>query len=382
MPSVSATLVQPPVQVQAREETIFAPGAAPFIFPPNRPLAAVMPATWVPMLGLDDADADVVGLRPGGVVDDVLAGLHHERDALGDVRRRVVGAEVPDLEGVLVRLHRGVVGEVQVVVRVDPDGAGGRVVQHAPGVGGVAVPVEVALLVTACGGGLVQVVELVRALGRRELLGALRGGADGEGGARDTGGHPPPGAVAVGDGVGRGHPVDDLPLAGGGLLQRRVAEVDAGVQDADGDAAAVRLRVVLDEVDGTGLEGRVVRVLRRGLLARCGVGDRAARGPGAAGRRVVQRDLLLEVDGPDGGEPDGGGDGRVRPARRHGGADVAELVVGTAHRAALDRVQLLGDPLGLPGRGRDHQRDVLVAVGLGLGEQGRRRPNPACRGRT
>lgn len=48
MPSVSATLVQPPLQVQAREETIFAPGAAPFIFPPNRPLAAVMPATWVP----------------------------------------------------------------------------------------------------------------------------------------------------------------------------------------------------------------------------------------------------------------------------------------------------------------------------------------------
>lgn len=48
MPSVSATLVQPPVQVQAREETIFAPGAAPFIFPPNRPFAEVMPATWVP----------------------------------------------------------------------------------------------------------------------------------------------------------------------------------------------------------------------------------------------------------------------------------------------------------------------------------------------
>ena len=37
-------LVQPPVQVQAREETSFAPGAAPSIRPPNRPLAAVMPA--------------------------------------------------------------------------------------------------------------------------------------------------------------------------------------------------------------------------------------------------------------------------------------------------------------------------------------------------
>ncbi len=48
MPSVSATLVQPPVQVQARDDTIFAPGASPFILPPNRPFAAVMPATWVP----------------------------------------------------------------------------------------------------------------------------------------------------------------------------------------------------------------------------------------------------------------------------------------------------------------------------------------------
>lgn len=48
MPSVSATAVQPPLQVQAREETISAPGAAPFILPPKRPLAAVMPATWVP----------------------------------------------------------------------------------------------------------------------------------------------------------------------------------------------------------------------------------------------------------------------------------------------------------------------------------------------
>ncbi len=48
MPSVSATLVQPPLQVQAREETICAPGAAPSIRPPNSPLAAVMPATCVP----------------------------------------------------------------------------------------------------------------------------------------------------------------------------------------------------------------------------------------------------------------------------------------------------------------------------------------------
>ena len=48
MPSVSAAAVQPPPQEQARAETILAPGAAPSIAPPNRSLAAVMPATWVP----------------------------------------------------------------------------------------------------------------------------------------------------------------------------------------------------------------------------------------------------------------------------------------------------------------------------------------------
>jgi hypothetical protein len=80
--------------------------------------------------------------------------------------------------------------------------------------------------------------------------------------------------VAVDDRVGRGDPVDDLALAGGGLLQRRVAEVDAGVEDADGDAAAVRLRVLLHEVDGARLEGRVVRVLGGGALARRRVSGR------------------------------------------------------------------------------------------------------------
>ncbi len=48
MPSVSAMLVQPPDQEQAREETSLAPGASPFILPPKRLLAAVMPATCVP----------------------------------------------------------------------------------------------------------------------------------------------------------------------------------------------------------------------------------------------------------------------------------------------------------------------------------------------
>ena len=47
MPSVSAAAVHPPPQVQARDETILAPGAWPFIAPPNRLRPAAMPATWV-----------------------------------------------------------------------------------------------------------------------------------------------------------------------------------------------------------------------------------------------------------------------------------------------------------------------------------------------
>ena len=48
MPSVRATVVQPPPHEQARLETTFAPGAWPSISPPKRPLPAAMPATCVP----------------------------------------------------------------------------------------------------------------------------------------------------------------------------------------------------------------------------------------------------------------------------------------------------------------------------------------------
>ncbi len=51
MPSVSAEAVQPATKRQAREETIFAPGAAPLIWPPKRLFPAAMPATcepWAP----------------------------------------------------------------------------------------------------------------------------------------------------------------------------------------------------------------------------------------------------------------------------------------------------------------------------------------------
>ncbi len=47
MPSASAYAVQPDANRHTRSETIFAPGAAPFIFPPNRLLPALIPATCV-----------------------------------------------------------------------------------------------------------------------------------------------------------------------------------------------------------------------------------------------------------------------------------------------------------------------------------------------
>ena len=48
MPSKSACAVQPATNRHAREETIFAPGAAPLIDPPNSLLPAAMPATCDP----------------------------------------------------------------------------------------------------------------------------------------------------------------------------------------------------------------------------------------------------------------------------------------------------------------------------------------------
>ena len=87
MPSARAVLVHPPVNVQARADTIWAPGAAPCISPPKSPLPAMMPATCVPCDAADDADADEVGDLPLGPRAtrrevDVLAVLHDERHPL------------------------------------------------------------------------------------------------------------------------------------------------------------------------------------------------------------------------------------------------------------------------------------------------------------
>ena len=85
------------------------------------------------VLGAGEPDADEAG----------LVGLDDEGHPLDDVRRRVVGAEIADVEVVLVVGQRFVVGEVAVAVQVDPDLLGRGVEQHAPGVVAVAVAVDV-----------------------------------------------------------------------------------------------------------------------------------------------------------------------------------------------------------------------------------------------
>ena len=108
-----------------------------------------------------------------------------------------------------------------------------------------------------------------------------------------------------------------------------------------------------DEVDGARLEGRVVRVLRPGCSCpapgRSSAAVACGRRPWRCRRRrrVVQLDLLPRSM-PCTEESFAAASMAASALRgRDGGADVAELVVGPADRGALDRVQLLGDLLGL-----------------------------------
>ncbi len=150
-----------------------------------------------------------------------------------------------------------------------------------------------------------------------------------------------------------------------------MTEVDARVHDADGHAAAVGLRVVLHEVDRTGLEGRVVRVLRGGVLVRrrVGLGGGLLHRAGLAvrvGARVRQLDLVPQVDAVHRGQLGGRLQRGLGLAGGQGGAHVTEVVVRLAHRGALDRAELVRHLLGLAGGGRDHDGDVRVTLGLGL----------------
>ena len=50
--------------------------------------------------------------------------LHHKGHALGDRGSRVIHAEVVDMEVDLVIGHGHIIGEVIVLIRIDPDGVG------------------------------------------------------------------------------------------------------------------------------------------------------------------------------------------------------------------------------------------------------------------
>ena len=136
--------------------------------PPNRLWPAAMPATWVPWAASTTPmlTKSAVAGQAGRRQVDVLAVLDHERHRLGDRGRRVVGAEVADVEVLLVGPHLLGGGEGLVLVGVDPDVVGGLVVEDAPAVGRVTVAVEVTAGLVGGGDALGDPVELVAAGGR------------------------------------------------------------------------------------------------------------------------------------------------------------------------------------------------------------------------
>ena len=91
--------MQPPVNVQARADTIWAPGAAPCMLAAEEPVAGDDAGDVGAVRAADDADADEVGdaLLAQRRQVDVLAVVHDERHPLDDGGRRVVDAEVTDL---------------------------------------------------------------------------------------------------------------------------------------------------------------------------------------------------------------------------------------------------------------------------------------------
>ena len=308
----------------------------------------------------DDADVDEVA-RAGQAVGrerHVFLEVHDEGHRLDHAGGGVVGAEGADLELLRVGPPDLLVSEVQVLVDVDDDVVSRLVVEDSPAVGDVAVTVDVPADLAACnvGAGLGEAVVLVGA-----VRGLPRQPGSGERavGRRDRGDHRAPGAVALGR-CGGGERVGDLPVAGRGLLQCRVSQVDAGVEDADRDPAPVPLRVAGPEGDGTRFIGGHVRVVVGGGRTRTG-----GRGRGLAVHLDVgQRDDLVEVGGNDGVQS-------YRLAHRTDGdisAEVAELVGGVADVAAqgldllarLRRGALLHD---------EHDGDRLLAVGDGLSEE-------------
>jgi len=289
----------------------------------------------------------------------VLAvGLDDERDLFLDGRRRVVRPELADVAVDLVVRHRGLVRERVVLVDVDVDGVRRRVPEDVELVRLVPVAVEVAArrsrdaeFASEARVRLVEERHPEGARGRRERLAVER-----ERRAADLGLHVQPGRIEGGSGVERARardPVDDLRLTGARGEQARVVERDAGVDDADRDAAAVPGRVRVHELCCARVLGRHVRVLPRSRrVRRRAWDDRCDAGRG----RVANRDFLVDVDR----EQILYCQHRLQLVERHGSADVVDAVLAVTDRRAEFRQLGRDAPVRLPLRG-DDQRDRRLA---------------------
>ena len=229
---------------------------------------------------------------------DVVAVLHDEGNPLVLGGAGLVDAEVAHLVVDPVRRHAGCVGEVVVAVGIHPHLVSRRLVEHPEGVPHVSVAVEVSREVAARRRVLVEVADQEVAGGRAPVV---AGPAERRSAA--SGRHLDPRAVAVLDRIGRGDPVDDLGLAVGGLLQRRVRDVDARVQHADDGASTVPFRIRLHEGGGAGLVDGQVRVgggRARVRSARSGVTRGPRRGCAGVQFRGGHAVGAVEVDRLDG----------------------------------------------------------------------------------
>ena len=221
-----------------------------------------------PVAGCDAGDVRAVLARHDAEVDVLVlaVGLHDERHAILHSRRRVVGAEVPDVEVDRVVLHRGLVGERTVCVSVPPNLTGRVVPEHCEHVGVVTVTVQVStgscnrcVLAPEVRVRLTEGADAVRARGGRRIGVAVPG----ERGSGDLSRHVDPRRVVVVHRIGAGDPVDDLPLARARGEQARMIERDSSVDDADRHAAAVPRGMRVHELRGPGVLGRHVGVHAR-----------------------------------------------------------------------------------------------------------------------
>src|SRR6266498_3825813 len=292
------------------------------------------------MLCRDDADIDHFVLA---------VGLHHKWHGLAHWRGRVVGAERAHVVAYTVIGHRQIVGEVVVLVGVNPDVVAGGIPQYgenAIAAGRVAVAVDVvANLAAEPWVAFVEQPDSIRAGG--SSIGHRRG-AEWEAAAADLGLHVHPCRGVVGKRVGVGHPVEDLVLAGAGGQQARMVETDARIEDANSYAAAIPGWVRGHELRRARVVDRHVRIVIRRAGAGWGLRSRV---DCPSGPRIIQRNDLVQVKRLDAAQPGGGLD----LADRNDRANIADIVVAEAHGAAE-----AGDTAG----------DRLVGAGFGGDQYG------------